>query len=435
MSIWEGLQIVLTIFEVGMCIWICDVVVYDGEVLKRSRGFVFAGGVMVLFVVLGGRWNVFFSWLILLLQITLTWFVLSFRKVRNKTLCFACVLDYYLLVALIDLTIAFLCICYLDVHLWKRLYYGVNAEKVSIYLLTRLVMLGACVLLRRYRKRNYFKIEDYKAVLFFIGTAGCAWGWMLLSTLVDHADHAGEMNSFLIVGCLLILLVLMAIELKNTYVKAQFKMVQIKNKLLEQNYKNLQSLYVSNQYVFHDFKHHIVLLKNYLENCEYEKAIQYLGRIVEPVERLSKFVYTGCDVLDLVLNIKGDEANQKGIRYQVEVDGEFKTNINENDLANIFFNLLDNAIEACEKITESNKWIRVMIKRKNQIHIVKIENSIGSPVIMAGGEYQTAKDNKECHGVGMKSVESCVRHYNGNVSWSHTGDVFTVVITFFENGL
>lgn len=36
MSIWEGIQIVLTIFEIGMCIWICDAVVYDGEVVKEN---------------------------------------------------------------------------------------------------------------------------------------------------------------------------------------------------------------------------------------------------------------------------------------------------------------------------------------------------------------------------------------------------------------
>ena len=435
MSIWEFLQIVLTVFEVGMCIWVCDAVVYDGEAVKGNQGIMVIGGIILLIIVLGGRWNVFFSWPVLLLQIVITWCVLISGKNSDKTLCFACVLDYYLLVSLMDLTVTFLCICYLDGQLWRRLYYGANLEKVSIYLLTRLVVFVVCFMLCRYKKGNYFNIEEYRAVLFSVGAVGCAWGWMLLTTLVDHANRTGEMNSLFIISCLLILLVLMAIELRNIHVKAQFKMMQIKNGLLEQNYKNLQNLYASNQYVFHDFKHHIVLLKNYLEHGEYEKAVEYLGKIVEPVERLSKYVYTACDVLDLVLNIKGDEAFQKGIRYQVEVEGDLKTNINENDLGNIFFNLLDNAIEACEKMKGSDRWIRVVIKRKNQICIVKIENSIKAPVVMKDGKYQTDKDNKEYHGLGMKSVESCVRHYGGDVKWGHTEDTFTVVITFFENGL
>lgn len=435
MSIREGLQILLTIFEIGMCIWICDAVVYDGEVGKRNKGTVVVGGIVLLAVVVSSRRDVFFSWPILLFQVFCTLFILISSKRDNKVLCFACVFDYYLLESLLDLTLAFLGVNYLNTEFWQRLYYKVSGGRVSIYFLTRLTMLGICIVVRRYRKKNYFYIEDYKGALFSFGAIGCVWGWALLTTLASHVNQAGQMNSFFIVSCLLILLTLTTIELKNTRVKSQFKMVQMKNEMLEQNYKNLQNLYMSNQYIFHDFKHHIVLIKNYLEHYEYEKAIQYLEKIMEPVERLSKFIYTGCDVLDLVLNIKGDEANQKGIRYQVEVDGGLKTNINENDLGNIFFNLLDNAIEACEKIGERDRWIRVVIKRKNQICVVKIENSIGVPVLMRDGRYQTDKNNKEYHGLGMKSVESCVKYYGGDIRWSHTEDIFTVVITFFENGL
>ncbi len=435
MSIWEGLQIVLTIFEVGICIWICDVVVYDGEVLKRNRGAAVLGGAVPMLFVISSRKYVFFSWITFLIQVCCTWISLAFIKKKNKALCFACVFDYYLLDVLIDLSLAFFGASYLDTEFAEELYYKVSMGRISIYFFSRFIVFEMCFILHRYRKKKYFNIEDYKEVLFSVGAVGCVWGWLLLTTLVDSVNCVGQMNSFFIVSCLLILLALMAIELNNTHVKGQFKMAQMKNELLKQNYKNLQNLYMSNQYIFHDFKHHIVLLKNHLENCEYEKASQYLGKIMEPVERLSKYIYTGCDVLDLVLNIKGDEANQKGIRYQVEVEGEFKTNINENDMGNIFFNLLENAIEACEKIDGCDKWIRVVIKRKNQIYIVKIENSLGVPVLVKNGEYQTDKDNKKGHGFGMKSVESCVKYYGGEISWSHTADVFTVVITFFENGL
>ena len=35
----------------------------------------------------------------------------------------------------------------------------------------------------------------------------------------------------------------------------------------------------------------------------------------------------------------------------------------------------------------------------------------------------------------MKSVETSVKQYGGDVKWSHTKDRFIVVITFFGNGL
>ncbi len=267
------------------------------------------------------------------------------------------------------------------------------------------------------------------------GYVGTVWGWLFLKTLVEQSDYVGLGSSFQIVTCLLILLVLMAIELRSTHIKATARMIQMKNNLLEQNYKDMQKLYKNNQYIYHDFKNHMILLKNYLDKKEYDKAVRYLEKITEPIEKMNHYSHTGCDVLDLVINIKRNEAEQKGIRYLVEIYGKIYTNINENDLGNIFFNLLDNAIEACEKIESKDKWIRIAIKKKNQIYIMKIENSIDKPIIMKNGEYMTDKEDKERHGIGMKSVESSVKQYGGEVNWNCTKDRFTVVITFFGNGL
>ena len=37
MNIWGILQILLTAFETGLCIWTCDMVVYDGELVKEHK--------------------------------------------------------------------------------------------------------------------------------------------------------------------------------------------------------------------------------------------------------------------------------------------------------------------------------------------------------------------------------------------------------------
>ena len=37
MNVWEVLQIVLTAFEIGMCFWLCDSLIYNGEFVKNSN--------------------------------------------------------------------------------------------------------------------------------------------------------------------------------------------------------------------------------------------------------------------------------------------------------------------------------------------------------------------------------------------------------------
>ncbi len=435
MSIWELLQVVLTAFEIGMCLWLCDALVYNGEFVRDRKGYLAGSIVLLTLSVIGNRQDTFFSWIMFVVQIVCVWLVLSLRKRENKALCFAMIFDYQLIVTLLDLALSFFAVSFLDDEFWNKVYYGVGTGRITVYFLSRSILLGICLLVRIYRKNYRLYIENYRGTLFSVGAVGTIWGWLLLNTLDEQGNRMGLGDSFLVISCLLILLVLMLIELRSTHIRAEAKMVQMKNELLEQSYKDMQRLYMNNQYIFHDFKHHMILLKNYLNNREYEKADAYLEKITEPVDRMGHYSHTGCDVLDLVLNIKRNEAEQKGIRYLVEADREIHMNIHETDLGNIFFNLLDNAIEACEKIEEQDKWIRVVIKKKNKIYIMKVENSIEKPVVIKNGKYVTEKADKRRHGFGMKSVETSVKQYGGDVKWSYTKDRFIVVITFFGNGL
>lgn len=435
MSIWELLQVVLTAFEIGMCLWLCDALVYNGEFVRDRKEYLAGSIVLLTLSVIGNRQDTFFSWIMFVVQIVCVWLVLSLRKRENKALCFAMIFDYQLIVTLLDLALSFFAVSFLDDEFWNKVYYGVGTGRITVYFLSRSILLGICLLVRIYRKNYRLYIENYRGTLFSVGAVGTIWGWLLLNTLDEQGNRMGLGDSFLVISCLLILLVLMLIELRSTHIRAEAKMVQMKNELLEQSYKDMQRLYMNNQYIFHDFKHHMILLKNYLNNREYEKADAYLEKITEPVDRMGHYSHTGCDVLDLVLNIKRNEAEQKGIRYLVEADREIHMNIHETDLGNIFFNLLDNAIEACEKIEEQDKWIRVVIKKKNKIYIMKVENSIEKPVVIKNGKYVTEKADKRRHGFGMKSVETSVKQYGGDVKWSYTKDRFIVVITFFGNGL
>lgn len=434
-SIWEVLQFVLTAFEIGVCIWICDVVVYDGELVKKYRKYIIGWGGFVILIVAWNRELSFFSWPIFIFQII---GITSIAFAKNKRLwnifCIF-VLDYSLIISLLDMTISFIIANKLNDDFWHTVYYRNSYKSILIYFSSRTIGFTLCNIVKRCKKKYPFNIENYKGVLVSVGTIGCIWGWWLLVILEDYSDDNGILDSFFIITCLMILMALMAIELRNAYLKTQAQLASMKNELLQQNYSNLHSLYRSNQYIYHDFKNHMMILNNYLEQNKCEEASAYIRKIFHPVESLNNFIRSGCDILDLVLNVKEEEARQKGISYKVDIDIGIKFQINKNELGNIFFNLLDNAIEACEKIEHKDKWIHITIKKKNQIQLIKIENSIEKPIHMENGIYITNKNDKKRHGIGMKSVEASVNQYGGNIQWKSTDTVFTVVITFFENEL
>lgn len=431
----EMLQFFLALAEIGVCFWACDKLIYHGEVVGRHRWYFAVCTCLVAIFVAWNRSIAFLSLFVLMTETIVVWilFYLKYRKKALLSLLF--IADYFIMILLLDLALSFFAISFLGDGFWNKIYYDISICRVFIYALARILLFGVCCVLQHHTKKLKFNVEDYKGALFGLGAIGIVWGWWLLTTLLDRGGSNSLGDSLFVITCLVILLALMAIELKSIYLKTQSQMIQIKNELLQENYDNFYNLYENSRYIYHDFKNHMILLRNYLDSEDFEKAKQYLEDIVAPLEELSNFTYCTSEILNLVLNLKGYEANQKGIQFWTEVEPALYQYIDENDLGIIFFNLLDNAIEACEKIKDKEKWIHITIKKKKQLSIIKIENSIEKAILEKDGEYVTEKSNKAIHGLGLKSVKSLVDKYDGEVRWRHTEDIFSVVITFFENGL
>lgn len=431
MNMWEIFQIFITAFEVGLCIWLCDILLYNCKFVREHKVYVLVSILLITAGVIGNRVIVFFSLLIFLLENFYIWIILNLKNKKPRWLSALVIYDYLLMTALLDLTIIFVAVNYIDENLWETLYFAVGGQRILVCVISRIIMLGICLLIKKYKKRLNIQMENYKVVLISMAAVGSLWIWWILKSLVDYVTQAAVRHSFLVIASLIILLGFVVMNLQNVYLQSQADMARMKGELLEQSYRNLFGLYQENKYIYHDFKHHLFFVRDYLKRQEYEEAEGYINQIAEPVEHLSNHVYSGCEMVDLVLNIKKNEAYKKGIDFKVEIAGEVSREIDENSLANILFNLLDNATEACEKMMKKKKWIRVVLQRKGEMYIVKIENSIDNQIISNGEMYRTDKKDKKLHGIGMESVKSSVESYGGDVRWSHTKDIFTVLITFF----
>ena len=191
MNVWELLQAVVTAFETGMCVWLCDTLIYNGEFVRERKGYAVGSILLLTVFVLGNRQYTFFSWPILFAQTFLVWFLFLGRKWKCRTLCFLVVFNYYLLITLLDLVFSFLAVSYLDNNFWSELYYEVGQERLLLYSVSRCIMFGVCLSLWACRKKYRFCIEEYKGVLFSVGIVGTIWGWLLLKTLERQGNYIG----------------------------------------------------------------------------------------------------------------------------------------------------------------------------------------------------------------------------------------------------
>ena len=91
--------------------------------------------------------------------------------------------------------------------------------------------------------------------------------------------------------------------------------------------------------------------------------------------------------------------------------------------------LLDNAIEACEKNKGEKKWIYLKIRKRNHMLFIWLENSISKRKKNKINFFQSMKDNKELHGLGMKSIDNVIQKYDGYKEYKVQENQFQIYIS------
>ena len=69
--------------------------------------------------------------------------------------------------------------------------------------------------------------------------------------------------------------------------------------------------------------------------------------------------------------------------------------VSDNDWCTILLNLLDNSLEACEKVEEEKRWIKIIIKSRGNIIQLDISNSFNGELKKSrAGKLETTKEKK-----------------------------------------
>ena len=105
--------------------------------------------------------------------------------------------------------------------------------------------------------------------------------------------------------------------------------------------------------------------------------------------------------------------------------------INPVDLCIIFGNMIDNAIEACEKISvEKNKIINISAKQQQDYMFITITNPVVENIKIKNNIIPSTKDDKKMHGIGIYSVKQILDKHYGHFKLECIDRTFTVYIDF-----
>lgn len=194
----------------------------------------------------------------------------------------------------------------------------------------------------------------------------------------------------------------------QNYLKMLNKAKEEEEKLNELKMKNeyyLQKMEVEERIksIYHDLKNYFILSDQEMIGEEIRKKLDLYERFYE----------TGNEFLNIILAEKISKAYEKGINIECHVDFSKGDFIDVLDISTIFGNLLDNALEAVEKVQGEERYIFLNVATKRNLLIIVIKNSMvvnNKKNISAGKKW-----NATFHGYGLKNIEKSLDNYDGKM--------------------
>lgn len=208
--------------------------------------------------------------------------------------------------------------------------------------------------------------------------------------------------------------------------------LQVKNEL--KMYHSISENFEMQKRQAHEFRNHILCIEALLRKNKYEDLFDYIINISDTISNENNVIDTNHVIVNAILNVKYHEALSKHILFVFRVNDLSKIMIQNEDLVVLLANLLNNAIEACEKCTgKKTIKLKFLLTEDNAV-VLSVRNTFFQPIIYENDEIKTSKkNNPENHGVGIKNIVKVIEKYQGSYIIESDNQEFYFSIFLPEN--
>lgn len=190
-------------------------------------------------------------------------------------------------------------------------------------------------------------------------------------------------------------------------------------------YENLVAFYIQQQKhrheirkLNHDMKNFLIGVLGAIDNHHDDRAAVMINKYLDQCITFQDDF--GNDSISAIILAKRNISESKNIIFEQQVFLSDER-IDDIDICILLGNMLDNAIEACERLDNETQ-------RKISIHIRKIANSLyilcSNSCLDTELNLHTKKSNKINHGIGTKSMISIVERLHGHITFQCSNNKF-----------
>ena len=179
----------------------------------------------------------------------------------------------------------------------------------------------------------------------------------------------------------------------------------------------------------HDMKNHILALQILVQRKEVEETNKYLDSMKNFMTNPEEYVKTGNDVVDSLLNYKIQKANEVLNVVETKISIPEQLRLRSFDLNVLLGNLLDNAIDA--SMQTEDKKLKITIKLDKGILFLNICNSCQMIADEKKNFWETTKEDKANHGIGLKNVRRIVEKYHGDITFFYENNIIQTDVMMY----
>lgn len=190
-------------------------------------------------------------------------------------------------------------------------------------------------------------------------------------------------------------------------------------------YKMLIAQNENQRILIHDMKKHLQSIAPLNEDNQNEKIKAYINQLMQSSDLLEFSKICDHKILNNILCRYKKVCNDLHIAFHADIRSNTTTFLSDSDVTSLFCNLLDNAVEASQRIKDPYIEISATQREHTPFIIITIINSCACNPFSPNGELVSSKPDPQAHGFGIKSIEKIVHNYNGNMQMYYDGETFT----------
>lgn len=231
---------------------------------------------------------------------------------------------------------------------------------------------------------------------------------ILLKMMIDVSKNAALQES---------------LHLSETQIAAQKKQMEL-----------LQARIQETSRFRHDIRHHFLAIDGFLKNDDTDGLKEYIRQSITLLPGQAAQVYCDNVAVNALLCYYKEQAERVQIKTTFLIILPKNLPVPDTELCIIIGNLLENAVEACQRMKAKDRFMEVRLSMAgSSILAILVSNSYEGIVQQAGDGTFLSSKGKDRKGIGLSSVLNIAEKYNGVAKTEYGNQVFKVSLLLSQS--